>query len=352
MKYHYQYTQLFNYYRHYSNVTLFIGLKVNMQENLTKKINLILCATPFQVLIAEKIIKAHPNADFDLVLMFNKNENRKKFEYYFNRISPLCNQTLLWNYKAKLPNLIHFKAYLYLNHFNKNYDELYLSNIHRAHFQMLVSSNMKAKVITFDDGLANILPSSKLYIDNKLDILRASIWKLLGIYHTSKDIKKKSVKHLTVYKNIPNIVENTEFIELYKHDLIKPTNDQQETIKIYLGQPLHETGDAFNNTNIGVLLNSLQIKKYFPHPREKVSSIPGLEFIDTKLIVEDYIIEAINSNPNLQIEVYSFFSSAIINIASLDKVKCYYIHHPYVENNHKDIYELATMFPNIKIINL
>lgn len=322
-----------------------------MQSNHTKKTSLILCATPFQILIAEKIIKQNPDSDFDLILTFNKNENRQKFEYYFNRIKHLCKKALFWEYKAKISNLIKFKIKIHMDGFNEEYDELYLSNVHRAHFQLLVSYNIDSKIFTFDDGLANILPSSKLYIDNKLDIARATIWKILGIHVDSKDIKNKSNVHLTVYKDIPNIIANTNFIELYDHKLENKLDKKPTVLRVYLGQPLNEVGNAFKNTNIKQILDLLKIQRYFPHPREKITSMQGVEVIETDLIFEDYIIELLNNNPNLRIEVFSFFSSAIINIASLDNIKCYYIYHPYVDKNHKDIYEIASIFPNIEIIN-
>lgn len=323
-----------------------------MHSNHTKKRSLILCATPFQILIAEKIIKQNPDSDFDLILTFNKNENRQKFEYYFNRIKHLCKKALFWEYKAKISNLIKFKIKIHIDGFNEEYDELYLSNVHRAHFQLLVSYNIDSKIFTFDDGLANILPSSKLYIDNELDIVRRSIWKVLGIHVSSEDIKNKSSTHLTVYKNIPNIINNTSFIDLYDRNLTDALDENQEIIKIYLGQPLNEVGKAFEKTNIKKIFDSLGIQKYFPHPREKTISIKDIEIIKTKLIFEDYIIELLNSDSNICIEVYSFFSSAIINIASFNRVKCYYIYHQYVDENHKDIYEISSMFPNIEIIKV
>lgn len=323
-----------------------------MHLDHTKKRSLILCATPFQILIAEKIIKQNPNSEFDLILMLNKNENRQKFEYYFNRVKRLCQTTLLWEYKAKIPNLISFKIKIHTNGFNKKYDELYLSNVHRAHFQLLVSYNIDSEIFTFDDGLANILPSSKLYVDSELDIVRRSIWKVLGIRVNSKDIKNKSSTHLTVYKDIPNIITNTSFIELYDRNLTNTLDENQEIIKIYLGQPLDEVGNAFEQTNIKEVFDSLGIQKYFPHPREKTISIKDIEIIQTNLIFEDYIIELLNNDSDICIEVYSFFSSAIINIASLNRVKCYYIYHQYVDENHKDIYEISNMFPSIEIIKV
>ncbi|MCT8574420.1 hypothetical protein KZ319_08270, partial [Glaesserella parasuis] len=46
--------------------------------------NLIICTTPFQVLLAEKIVEMNPNEEY--IFRFISNIKNNKTDYYFNRL--------------------------------------------------------------------------------------------------------------------------------------------------------------------------------------------------------------------------------------------------------------------------
>lgn len=320
-----------------------------------KKECLIMCATPLHLLIVEQIIKSNPNNDYDLILMFNEGDNLNKFHHYLNRIKPLCRNYLLYAHKPKILNLIPFRFKLVLHGFNKKYDELYLANILRAHFQLIVSLpfNSKATVITYDDGLANLLPSGEFYQDKHPDIFRHIIKKLLGIKYYSSDIKNLSIKHYTIYPNLPNIIGNTIHINLHPElstkDDVTPVHS---TIRIYLGQPLKGLNRKFSTQYIKNILDKFEIDYYFPHPREKHVDSYEDKVVQTDLIFEDYIIQFLNDNPRVKMQVYTFFSGAALNIANLNNVESIYIYDEFIHQNYKELYSIIEASNDISIMNI
>lgn len=314
-----------------------------------------MCATPLHLLIAEQIIKSTPNNQYDLILMFNEGDNLSKFHHYLDRIKPLCINYMLYGHKPKISNLALFKFNLILHGFNKKYDELYLANIQRAHFQLVVSLpvNSKAKVITYDDGLGNILPSGKFHQDTHPDIFRYVIKRVLGVKYYSSDIKMLSSHHYTIYPTLPNIIENTIYIDLHPDLQSEDENiSVHEIKKIYLGQPLNDLDKKFSAKYLKNILDKLEIDIYFPHPRERSINIYEDKMVQTDLIFEDYIIQFLNDNPGFKIQVYSFFSGAALNVANLNNVESIYIYDEFIYQNYRDLYSIIEASSNISLITV
>lgn len=301
--------------------------------------NLILCATPLQVLIAEKIIEKYPNESFSLIMItYSKNE---KYLYYFNRLKNKCKTAKLLNINGKWSTLFYV-VYFRLSMLDKNAKRVFLSNIDNIIFQTILSMLDKTEVYTFDDGTANIDKTSFFYRDNQT-LKQRIVKKILGINLTVDGVKRKSIKHYTLYR-YENIISNLEYIDLLPITVVNRT--PTKTVRIYLGQPLFEVIDdsieSKNKLNIDITERAIKYSNtnlYFPHPREKYK-IENVSYIKTDLIFEDYIVEEIKKNPNTMFEVYTFFSTAGLNIANIPNVKVFYLRTGDIPSYWNGVYNL------------
>lgn len=313
--------------------------------------SLIMCTTPLQMLIAEKIIQLNQGEDFDLlVLALNNNQ---KYRYYYNRLSEICENSLYYIPKAGLTGFFDFLKELKNSNINKNYKNIYLASIDSRHFQYIISKKYSADIYTFDDGTANIISSSLFYSTSQPFNLKKIIWRLIGVKYYISDIKKRSKIHYTIYNNVSNIVSKLKFLSLIPNLKLKNESlNTNKVVKFYLGQPLLEISEKFNNAFIENKIKKLEPHFYYPHPREKVYPAINCKVIDSKLIFEDFILQYLIDNPDLEVEVYSFISTALLNISSLPRVSVIYIQDEYLVEKYKDFYFFVKNNFNISHISL
>lgn len=317
-----------------------------MIHNITKHRSLIICSSPFQMLIAEKIIALNSEDQFDLLVIAIA--DNKKFKFYYQRLSKLCINCLYYT-EPGLLGFLGFRKQLKSSHLEAPYKNIYLANIDSRHIQYIISKNRSAEIYTFDDGMANIVTDSHYYSNSEVPLSKKIIWRLLGINYYMEDIKNLSKLHYTVYENVPNIINNITFISLYESKNDQPTNTHKVT-RFYVGQPLFEISNHFNDIYINQIIKSLGIDYYYPHPRENIKFKDQFKILDSPLLFEDYIIQYLKENPNNSVEVFSFFSSAILNIAKFDRVKVFYIYDEYLMCKYNDFFKLSDEHFNIPII--
>ena len=287
--------------------------------------SLIMCVTPLQILIAEKIIQSRPTEDFD-VIIFGL-ENNQKFNYYAEKLKKYAKAYWYSHvvYKSSIYNLINFLKFIFqfsFNGFNKKYDNYYLSSIDSRYFQYILSKKTNSSsVFTFDDGTANIVKTSIYYLRNLNDEKKNKIFKSLGIKYFQDDIKSMSKLHYTIYPQFENIIENTK------------------EIKLFLGQPYEEFDSNLSADNIEKLMDQLNIDLYFPHPREK-NNIKNVENVNTKKIFEDYIVDFLDRNEDCYLNIYTFMSSAALNVKSFDSINIYFIQTHTLINKYPDFFNM------------
>ena len=302
--------------------------------------NLIMCVTPLQMIIARKIIELNPDEKFDLLVLAL--EDNEKYRYYYERLKKICINSL---YIVSKPGLLGFADYikqLKVNSLNIKYQNMYLASIDSRHFQYIVSKNQGGNLYTFDDGVANIIPSDPYYLNSKPKMLKRIVWRSFGIKYYMKDLKDISLLHYTIYKDIPNIIENTYYLPLFSKKInTQKMHGLQRTVNFYLGQPLIELSKKFDIHYVENSINKLKIDYYYPHPREIVYPKGDFEMVESPLIFEDYIIEFLKNNPNATMNVFSFISTALLSIMSLDRVKVIYIHNSEIFELYHSFYDLA-----------
>lgn len=311
--------------------------------------SLIMCVTPLQMIIAEKIIQLNPKEGFDLLVIALSDND--KYQYYYDRLKNICVTSMYYTTEKGMKGFLNYIRKLNKTKLDKKYQSLYLASIDSRHFQYILSRNKKANIYTFDDGTANIIPQSLYYSNSKPKLSKRIVWRGFGIKNYMEDVKKLSLLHYTIYKDVPNIIEKTKLIRLYG-EYKSSSTPVTKIVKIYLGQPLEEISVDFNSQYVEVIVAKLDIDFYYPHPREKF--IPKGEFniITSQLVFEDYIVSYLEDNPEVMVEVYSFISSAMLNIASLDRIKLNYIYDSYLYESYKGFYSFANDAFNIQSIRL
>ncbi|HEE6163731.1 glycosyltransferase family 52 [Acinetobacter baumannii] len=305
-------------------------------ENFVKKRALILCTTTLQMLLAKKIISTESEICFDCILLtMNDNEKHK---YYFNELSSKCENNLFFHMRKRgLNNFFKFKKEFRKNGFKANYDEYYIASIDNYYFRYILSKDISAKIKTFDDGVGNIISTSIYYQGLKDSLLKKLIWNTLGVKRSISNIIKSSELHYTIYNNVDNIVSRTKNINILEN---KNNICGTQVLKIFIGQPLHTIDSKFNINFIESILDKIKVDFYFPHPREDNYPVGNFEIIKTNYIFEDYIVNFLKNNPNIKLELFSFISTASLNVASIETIDINYIYDEILEEKYPEFYRL------------
>lgn len=310
-----------------------------MNSSNRKSRSLIMCVTPLQMLIAEKIIAINSEESFDLlVVALNDNE---KYRNYFERLKKVCVNSLYYiQGKGRLAFFDYIKS-LNKTNLDIKYNNIYLASIDSRHFQYIFSKNISANIYTFDDGTANIITSSLYYSNTKPKFLKRSIWRVLGVRYYMEDLKEKSLLHYTIYKDIPNIIKSQQYTSLLPATAQNQNITKDRTVKFYLGQPLTDISKDFDLSFVENNIDKLDIDYYYPHPREASYPKGNYQIIESSLIFEDYIVQFLEDNPDVGVDIFSFTSTALLNIMSLDRLQATYIHENQIFSLHRDFYDFA-----------
>ncbi|HFI0802576.1 TPA: glycosyltransferase family 52, partial [Streptococcus suis] len=247
--------------------------------------NLIICHTPFQMYLFEKILKKYPNEKFHLINYYFSDTQKRR--YYFQRISKFCSASeavFCQNGRS-----LFFKTYLLSRRLRKKkYDRVFLSSIDSVLCQTVLSSIIFNDLITFDDGLANITPTSVLYLESKTNMMKLADIILRNKYSIKK-IKNQSLLHYTIFdaQNIISKVEKINILDFNETSLSSNCSGitLNSQVSVLLGQPLFST-DLENLEFYTELLSNFKIDFYFPHPRETYN-IENIKYIQTDLIFEE-----------------------------------------------------------------
>lgn len=157
-----------------SSIIFYIGDKKNIGERnftnllvnkLTKDdepTNVIICFTPLQMVIAEKIIAHHPNEKFSFILFSNvKNE---RFDYYFNQLKQKTENAYSFYFTESSLFLLEIKLKSLLLPKAKTF---FISNMDKEEIHILLDAQPTAKIKTFDDGTSFLIKNSYFLSDEE-----------------------------------------------------------------------------------------------------------------------------------------------------------------------------------------
>lgn len=267
--------------------------------------NLIICCTPLQVLIAEKIIAQFPDKTFYGVMLATA--SNKKFDFYRQRLASQCGPFFSMIQHKDRFNLLKEILYLRARFCGKRFDQVFVANINDLQVHFLLSAIRFNQLNTFDDGTINIVKNSIFYQDDVPTLKRKWLNCILGNQYSTPKLRALSQRHYTIYHGFENIIDNVVNLDLVVHcDSADVAGDY---VNILLGQPVF-LDDQRNIALAENVIKAFNIHHYLPHPREKYR-LENVDYIDTELIFEDYIIQCCQTQ---KYRIYTYFSSAILNI--------------------------------------
>ena len=293
--------------------------------------SLFICRSPLQALIAEEIIKkVLVNKDVHLIyLVFSVN---KKNRYYFDRLSKHCTHSSFHVVNQRYP-LFFIELDKIINK-DVNYDNVFVSSIDNVQIHYVLSRIKKNKLLTFDDGTANISYKGSYYnqsLSTKIkSLFKSPFYRLYGCKYNFNKVKKQSSTHYTLYTG-RNIIDNTVLLSLHN---TRMSQVQESKIKnngsciLFLGTVYDEI--VHNKKYAGVFVSkvrdyiyTLRNKSkiyYLPHPRDN-NNYFDLELVDNYecLVAEDVIVDLLKSYST--IILLGFSSSAQFNFLECENIK-------------------------------
>lgn len=290
--------------------------------------NLYICLTPLQVLIAEYLIRQNNQASDVLLICYQEADN-EKFRYYFQKIKPLCEYAEYiivpngrWQREWAIRKITQ--------NIQNQYHTVFVASIDNPNVQFALSKIDFDFLETFDDGTANLYPSSILYHNPQLSLKRKIINYLQGVRYQTEDLKQRSRLHHTLYPNQNNIISHTQAINLwynylsqYNTQSIDKIDSKMNSKTILLGQPLFSQAKE-NIELFEKIIRQWNIEYYFPHPREDYQ-IPNIDYIDSHLIFEDFLLNNMQTHPQTEFKIYHIASTAAFNIHRFPNVQVYAI---------------------------
>lgn len=271
--------------------------------------------TPLQVLIAEKILKERKDEQFQLIFVSERDSEKDRF--YFNRLSKQVGKSNYFHvyYKNRIKYLLFIlKIKFFLM---KKYDLVLFANINSTFIHKVLSTIKFKQIVTFDDGMANLVNSSTLnsqYIPSFKKILFNII---MGINIDKKNIKENISFHYSIFPRFNNLSKS--IVPIYLSDLEFDENKQGngKRYSFLIGQPIFEMINMKKEDYISLvryLFKEFNIDYYFPHPREDYK-INGIDYIETNLILEDYLTKYKG-----KLELFSFYSSSLITLMNCKNI--------------------------------
>lgn len=274
---------------------------------------LYICATPLQMLIANKLICLKKNQVDVLILTYNVN---KKYEYY---LKILKNNPYVKNIDViKIENDNIFTRLFTVRDIKKwntrkQYHTAFLASVDNFFVHCVLHYACVQEIYTYDDGVANIIETTTYFIDksSKFSMIAR---KLLNMRWNLDFIKNNTKKHYTIYHNAKNIVENTENIDIFGNFDVPDERKNGEICYFLLGQPFSDKESTIH------IYRKLKHKypdiKYCMHPREELDFLKDKlnesDIIASDLIIEEYVLHKLLDG--YEVMIFTVNSSAGFNL--------------------------------------
>lgn len=330
-------------------------MKLNKSKNY-----LFVCCTPLQGLIAKRIIEKEKLSKDKCVLFFYTSFDNETYRKSYSELAKLCIDSIYYVWKPNFPRYI-FEAKKFFSKYT--FERFYFAALDSIFVQLALSKSNNFDIYTFDDGSANILKESHYYTNQKINFKRF-VYILLGNRYSTQRIRKKILKHYTIYPKLQNISNHLCQISLFDdkfysdNSFLKSEINKKQICNVVLGTVYEEIIKSNKNINsakifISEMLNDQTIETYYiKHPRESEWKLPNVQMIQNNLIAEEIIISLLQEFE--KINLYSFGSTTQINFASTDGITNYFFDIPGSSLWLKSLREIESKITNktSNIINI
>lgn len=299
---------------------------------------LFICITPLQLYIANRIIEELKLNTDTIEICYIGDEKRGANKEPLSVLkSKGIKMTFIYlkDYgKLKFIALPFYYFYISMRFFFCRYSVIYMASIDMLTAQIIVSRNSSAKLFTFDDGTANIFPSSIYYIEKKKGFKRKVINTVFCNKYNLIKLKRKSQLHYTIYENTANIIENKKLIPFFDEGF---TSSQvaiasAPSCNVFLGTAYNQifikkvnVNKIFEKCCSAILSNNMKTY-YIPHPVGGYNlSFRNVSTIESEDMAEFEIQKLLNKYA--YVNVFGFMSSTQFNLASNKRINNYIFFH-------------------------
>ncbi len=272
---------------------------------------LVLCRTPFQAVILREVLKQERPAVRDLVYLTHDDATEDR--HYFLELAA-CARAAQYLYvpSQRFDILTHIYAWRQLSQQFKlaSYSQVYAASLNSLVFRKLLAHHPAAKLVSFDDGAANIVPNS-MYLNDRPGP-RARIYEASFRIPSLRKIRDRSVLHYSVYPGFDNVMAPTptRHISLFPDDVA--VDRSQASVRVLIGQPFHEYLPQPRVAELRAWLATKEIDYYVTHPREKCPLLPQVPILaKAGRVAEEAILSFGSTRP---LTMYGGFSSVMLNI--------------------------------------
>lgn len=306
---------------------------------------LFICLTNLQLLIAKAIIEKEQLQNVDL--LFIGDSSNHKNNYYLQKLTPLCQRVDIFPHAKKTSFLKTMKRSLYarkiVSRYQRNYDLVLFANFHIPIIHHILSVISFDEIRTFDDGTNNINKQSVMYKEKSVTLSKRYLRRLMGRMYHKSDILQLASKHYTLFPEKSNIIQKTEVIELVNNKLNELT--QKGIVKkVLLGIVYADATNTISSLND--LLTSVQafideegIDYYIPHPRDDSHNFDRVEIINDIRIAEEILLDLIEAGTALNL--YGFNSTVQFNLSSCQVIKNYTLNSPLMKDSFNNLLDAS-----------
>lgn len=292
--------------------------------------NVIVCATPFQVLMAEKVIEQFPDERFFGVMLAPV--ANEKYAFYGRRLVDKCaGRGWVYVQKKRLAKVGVLWDLLALKMRGVRMGQcrkLYVASVDSIMVQTFISGFDFDALYTFDDGTANVVAYSYYYQhDRHQGALHRTLKTLLRNPYDLQKLKSRAQGHFTAF-NLPNVLGAAQYLPLYDvaHQGHSVELETAQTVRILLGQPIYElvrglSSAEIRQKNIALaqkIIRDYSVDYYFPHPRENYR-MDAVAYLDTPLVAEDFFVQYFRADTRYVL--YTLCSGAVLPFVGMPQVQ-------------------------------
>ena len=274
---------------------------------------------------------------------FNEiNEDAKEISFFYSKIEKKAFYT---THLVEKRGLIRCSLQVYLLSILAliSCGKFFLAGINYYGFSIAAKFNPLIKIITFDDGTANFsdfLKNSEYFKHQKLDdnssFFRGFLNFLLP-HGTASFLRKKTILHYTIFKNIGNIVpkEKLKYIKvnwesyLSNEDMLFLKGFVKSEVSVLIGTVFNELVPTIISHGQKLVIKNFE-EKYLSkidliisHPRDS-SNISRLNISRSLNGTAESAIGFLQNQGGVKkINIYHFRSTAILTVMTFSKVKLF-----------------------------
>lgn len=280
-----------------------------------EKHSLLLVRTPFQAWVAQKVLASEGLKSYDL-LYFTHNDSDEDRHYFSQLAETASSSRYCWAPTRRFDILGHLVFHRQASPWKHrcSYDQVLMASINSPVLNALATYHAASALITFDDGLANIVPDGMYQQD--ITGWRTRLYRrMLGAVPLAL-LKQRIERHYSIYPGFDNIVDPSRVrpLEAWRRK-DSAWSAEEKAVSYFIGQPFQEVMSVAQIEQLRQRLKAMKIDFYVRHPREReILDIGTVPIEKHGRIAEEAILQHAQGRP---IQLIGWFSTVLFNMVNM-----------------------------------